>query len=188
MLNLVDRKSAQWILEGDIRGCFDNISHDWMIDHIPMDKKILRKWLKAGSQKATLYPTEAGTPQGGIISPALANMTLDGLEAELAKVPQPRQGASWLGMQMTSSLPETRRSCWKMKSNLWLRSFSQRAGTLSGEDQHYAYRQRIRLPRWNIRKYNGKLLIKPSKKNVHDHPSTKSEALVKANKTPRSRC
>ena len=40
---LAKRNSAQWILEGDIKGCFDNISHDWMLTNIPMDKVILRK-------------------------------------------------------------------------------------------------------------------------------------------------
>ena len=75
------RNSARWVLEGDIRGCFDNISHEWMLDHIPVDKEVLRKWLKAGfMENRTLFPTEAGTPQGGIISPTLANLTLDGLE------------------------------------------------------------------------------------------------------------
>ena len=70
-----------WVLEGDIRGCFDNISHEWMLRHIPMDKEVLRKWLKAGfMENRILFPTEAGTPQGGIISPTLANLTLDGLE------------------------------------------------------------------------------------------------------------
>jgi RNA-directed DNA polymerase len=37
---------AQWVLEGDIKACFDNISHDWLIAHVPVDKAILRKWLK----------------------------------------------------------------------------------------------------------------------------------------------
>ncbi len=73
--------SPQWILEGDIKGCFDAISHEWLLTHIPMEKAMLRKWLKAGyMEQRILYPTEAGTPQGGIISPVLANMTLDGLE------------------------------------------------------------------------------------------------------------
>ena len=72
--------SPEWILEGDIKGCFDHISHDWLLSHIPMDKGILAKWLKCGFVfKGGLYPTEEGTPQGGIISPTLANMTLDGL-------------------------------------------------------------------------------------------------------------
>ena len=77
--------SPQWILEGDIKGCFDAISHDWLLTHIPMEKVMLRKWLKAGyMEKHVLHPTEEGTPQGGIISPVLANMTLDGLERKLA--------------------------------------------------------------------------------------------------------
>lgn len=74
----------QWILEGDIKACFDRISHEWLLRHIPMDKTILHKWLKAGyMDRSVLHPTTDGTPQGGIISPVLANMTLDGLERHL---------------------------------------------------------------------------------------------------------
>ena len=73
--------SATWVLEGDIKGCYDNISQDWMLGNIPMDKGILRKWLESGYvEGGRLYPTRKGTPQGGIISPTLSNMTLDGLE------------------------------------------------------------------------------------------------------------
>jgi RNA-directed DNA polymerase len=72
---LAKARSAQWVLEGDIKGCFDNISHDWLTANIPMDKVILQKWLKAGFiDKKKLFPTEAGTPQGGIVSPTLANI------------------------------------------------------------------------------------------------------------------
>ncbi len=80
------KASSEWVMEGDIQGCFDHISHEWMLAHIPMDKKMLRQWLKAGFvENRTLFPTEEGTPQGGIISPTLANMTLDGLEKILRK-------------------------------------------------------------------------------------------------------
>src|SRR5712691_3947788 len=59
--------SPQWILEGDIRACFDEFSHEWLLAHIPMEKAILRKWLKAGyMEQNILYPTDAGTPQGAI--------------------------------------------------------------------------------------------------------------------------
>jgi len=62
--------SPEWILEGDIQACFDQISHSWMQAHIPMDKEVLRKWLKAGYVEAgAWYPTEAGTPQGGVATP-----------------------------------------------------------------------------------------------------------------------
>jgi RNA-directed DNA polymerase len=85
--NTLHRKSsAQWILEGDIKSCFDSISHEWLLAHVPMDKKILRRWLKAGyMEKETLLETDDGTPQGGIISPVLANLALDGLETEIRK-------------------------------------------------------------------------------------------------------
>ena len=79
------RHSPKWVLEGDIKGCFDNISHEWLLAHVPMDKGVLRKWLKAGYFEGnSLFPTESGTPQGGIISPVLANLALDGLQSKLA--------------------------------------------------------------------------------------------------------
>ena len=45
---LVSKNSAQWVLDADISGCFDNISHDWLLANIPMDKTVLKKWLKSG--------------------------------------------------------------------------------------------------------------------------------------------
>ena len=78
--------SPEWILEGDIKGCFDHISHEWLLANIPMDKAMLRKWLKCGYIfNKQMFPTEEGTPQGGIISPTLANMALDGLQKVLAE-------------------------------------------------------------------------------------------------------
>ena len=64
--------SARWVLEGDIKGCFDNINHEWLLDNIPMDKSILKQFLKAGFvYNRHLNPSKSGTPQGGIISPIL---------------------------------------------------------------------------------------------------------------------
>jgi hypothetical protein len=61
------------------------VDHEWLLAHIPMEKAMLGKWLKAGYlENHRFHPTEEGTPQGGIISPAIANMTLDGLERLLA--------------------------------------------------------------------------------------------------------
>lgn len=81
---LSSKHSAKWILEADIKGCFDNIDHHWLLKNIPMDKVILFKWLKAGyMEKGNLQPTLAGTPQGGIISPILANMALDGVTSHV---------------------------------------------------------------------------------------------------------
>src|SRR5262249_31349239 len=75
-----------YVLEGDIKACFDRISHEWLLGHIPMDRELLRKWLKAGFlEKHAWFATTEGTPQGGIISPVLANRTLDGLQRLLAE-------------------------------------------------------------------------------------------------------
>lgn len=83
---LAQKDAACWILEADIEGCFDKISHSWLLRFIPMKRSILRQWLKAGYiENGRAFPTEEGTPQGGIASPVLANMTLDGLEAAVRK-------------------------------------------------------------------------------------------------------
>ena len=85
-LLLSNRHGPQWILEGDIKACFDRISHSWLLTHVPMDNRLLRQWLEAGFlEKHAWFATMEGTPQGGIISPVLANWTLDGLQRLLAK-------------------------------------------------------------------------------------------------------
>ncbi len=77
---LAKKVSPTWILEGDIKGCFDNISHEWLLENIPMNKRVLKQWLKSGYlEKQQLFPTKDGTPQGSVISPTLANMVLDGM-------------------------------------------------------------------------------------------------------------
>jgi|SRR5271157_177875 len=93
--NVFRWRTTSWVLEGDIQGCFDNISHDWLLSHIPMDKEMLRKWLKSGyMEDGQFYDTESGTPQGGSISPALANLALDGLERRLQqRFPRKGQGS-----------------------------------------------------------------------------------------------
>ena len=85
------RNSAQYILEGDIRACFDSISHQWLLDNTLMDIEMLRKWLQAGYiDKGKLYPTDLGTPQGGLISPLLLGVTLSGLENAVNAATRPK--------------------------------------------------------------------------------------------------
>jgi len=82
---LSHRHGPEWILEGDIKACFDKISHEWLLTHVPLDRQMLRGWLEAGFlEKHAWFATTEGTPQGGIISPALANWALDGLQRLLA--------------------------------------------------------------------------------------------------------
>ncbi len=124
-VNLSRKTSSEWVMEGDIKGCFDNIDHEWLLANIPLDKQVLRKWLKSGFMESNrLFPTEAGTPQGGIISPVLANMALDGLEKVLEthfgkKIPKPaiRPKSIMCVMQMISLLQASLKSYLRMKSS-----------------------------------------------------------------------
>ncbi len=86
---LRQKTAAAWSLEGDSQGVFDNIRFAWIEKHIPMNKRVLSKWLRSGFMAhGTLLPTTAGVPHGGIISPVSSNLVLDGLEALV-------QGGSW---------------------------------------------------------------------------------------------
>lgn len=70
-----------WILDGDISGCFDNIAHEPLLSQIPVFKTIVRRCLKAGAIEFGKYKqTSSGTPQGGNLSPLLANIALTGME------------------------------------------------------------------------------------------------------------
>jgi RNA-directed DNA polymerase len=68
---LAKRPAPVWVLEGDIRSCFDQISHDWLLANIPMDRTMLHKWLRAGYLEAgRLYPTTVGnSARGGVPRP-----------------------------------------------------------------------------------------------------------------------
>ena len=84
---LSQKNCAPWVLEGDIRACFDEIDHPWLLQNVPMDRQLLRAWLKAGYwEKEQLFPTSKGTPQGGLISPLLSNFALDGMERAVKAV------------------------------------------------------------------------------------------------------
>jgi len=64
---LARKTSAQYVLEGDIKSCFDSISSSWLSENVCMDKEMLRKWLTAGYiEKKTLCRTDSGAPQGGL--------------------------------------------------------------------------------------------------------------------------
>lgn len=81
--------SYQYVVEIDIKGCFDNIDHQFISQVVPyIPKKILWQWLECGyieKNSETIEPTIRGVPQGGIISPLIMNLTLDGLEFHINK-------------------------------------------------------------------------------------------------------
>ncbi|MEO0869299.1 MAG: reverse transcriptase domain-containing protein [Cyanobacteria bacterium J06642_11] len=80
------RQKPKYVLEGDIAGCFDNISHSALLDKTetpPFIRRLLRGWLKCGVIDGTFQPTERGTPQGGTASPILALIALHGLASHI---------------------------------------------------------------------------------------------------------
>jgi RNA-directed DNA polymerase len=172
---LVSKNSAQWVLDADISGCFDNISHDWLLANIPMDKAVLGKWLKSGFvEQGNWFPTLVGTPQGGIASPTLANMVLDGMEIELAKHFGAKTSRKrWKGkvnfiryaddFVITGATRETLE-----KAKLIIGDFLKERGLSLSEEKTKIVHidEGFDFLGWNIRKYGGKLLIKPAKKNV----------------------
>jgi RNA-directed DNA polymerase len=184
--------SAQWILEADIEGCFDHIDHQWLITHVPMDKGILSKWLKAGVvDMGRLQRTEEGTPQGGIISPTLSNMALDGLQAELSKhfgakgskklrrhkVGLVRYADDFIITGISKELLEN-----EVKP-LVEEFLAERGLKLSASKTRVTHiDQGFDFLGWTVRKYRKKLLIKPSKKNVSAF-LTKCRDVIKANKS-----
>lgn len=190
-ITLAREHSAQWVLEADIAGCFDNINHNWLMNNVCMDKGILGKWLKAGYKwNGKLFSTDAGTPQGGVISPTLANLTLDGMErmllerfgakssptANKAKINLTRYADDFVITGATKEMLEEVR---KMIEEF----LKDRGLTLSEEKTKIVHiEDGFDFLGWNMRKYDGKLLIKPAKKNMQAF-LRKIRGIVKGNKT-----
>lgn len=83
---LLSKKDRVWVVDADIKGCFDNISHKYLLEKVRKFPYVdlIEKWLKAGILDQNIYTIpDTGTPQGGTISPLLCNIALDGLEKEL---------------------------------------------------------------------------------------------------------
>jgi len=76
----------KWVIDADIKGAFDNINHEFLLKTIGMfsGRELIKQWLKAGYMEyGRIHETESGTPQGGVISPLLANIALHGMEEAL---------------------------------------------------------------------------------------------------------
>jgi len=167
--------SAQWVIEGDIKACFDEIAHNWLLRHIPMDKRILIQFLKAGYvYEHKLFPTDSGTPQGGIISPMLANAALNGLEELLQKennkmrsrekdypkINMVRYADDFVITAKTKEIAQ--------RVTGLVRQFMAERGLQLSEEKtvitHISHG--IDFLGWNFKKYrNGKVFTKPSKKS-----------------------
>lgn len=188
--------SPQWVLEGDIKGCFDHISHEWLIENIPMDKSVLKQFLKAGFVfENELFPTDDGTPQGGVISPILANMALDGMQEMLAnhfdlsakgevsafvhnksKVNLVRYADDFIVTAATKEIAE--------EAKALIREFLKTRGLeLSEEKTAITHiNDGVDMLGWTFRKFKGKLIVKPSKKSIKNFVASLSETILKRGK------
>lgn len=177
-LTLAKSDRAKWVMEGDIRGCFDHISHEWLLDNVPTDKVLLRKWLKSGyMEKSAFYDTDAGTPQGGIISPVLANFALDGLERRLRQQYPYKGKGSTRGLQARVNLVRyaddfiitgQSRELLENEVKPLVEAFLRERGLeLSPEKTSITHiEDGFDFLDQNVRTYDGLMLIRPSKKNV----------------------
>jgi len=188
--------SPVWVLEGDIKGCFDHISHEWLIDNIPMDKSVLRQFLKAGFVfENELFPTDDGTPQGGVISPILANMALDGIQEllinhfELNKKGQPcyfmhqrtqvnfvRYADDFIVTAKTKEIAE--------EAKVVIRDFLKKRGLELSEEKTLITHidDGFDMLGWTFRKFKGKLIVKPSKRSIKSFVASLSETVIKRGK------
>ena len=199
--SLNKKKSAKWVLEGDIKGCFDNISHEWIMNNIPINKKILKLWLECGYiEKQKLFSTETGSPQGSPISPIISNMVLDGLEkaikdkyhkrtvnkkAYFPKVNFVRYADDFIVTGESAELLENG------VKPIITEFLSKRGLELSEEKTLITHiNDGFDFLGVNIKMYKDKLLTKPSKKNfkvivdkirkvIKENPSMKQEILIR---------
>ena len=177
-------KRKKWILDADIQGAFDNISHDDLlttIGRVP-GGELIKQWLKAGYvDKGVFHETEAGTPQGGVISPLLANIALHGMEEALG-IKHRKRGELDSKRALVRYADdfcvfcESQEDAQAVKHILtdWL---SKRGLVLSPEKTHIVHLTEgfnflgfnIRLYRASNTKTGWKLLTKPSKEAVQKH-------------------
>lgn len=166
---LCKKQSSQWILEGDIKACFDKISHEWLLDNIIMDKIILEKWLKTGfMEDNTFYNTTDGVPQGGVASPTCANMSLDGLEKAISSVSQKDDIVHFVRYADDFICTAKTKETLELKVLPVIINFLKERGLeLSMEKTKITNIQEgFDFLGFNLRKYRGKLLIKPGKKGT----------------------
>jgi RNA-directed DNA polymerase len=182
---LLDKNhSPKWILDADIKKCFDKINHNWLLENTPMETKVLKSWLKAGYlDNSCLYDTDEGTPQGGVISPTLMNQTLNGLEEYLEKTFKPGYGISSTGKKVRKSTciklvryaddflvtGRSKRQLERVK--IAIGKFRKLRGLRINDDKTSIrhIQDGFDFLGWNFRKYNNKLLCKISKKSIQKH-------------------
>ena len=166
---LARQNSPEWVLEGDIVGCFDNISHDWLLRNIFMDRTMLGKWLKSGFiDGQSLQPTLAGTPQGGIVSPTAAMITLSGLGSYLESLFPPSYRVHVVTYADDFIVTGASKEILEQEVRPAIVSFLRERGLeLSQEKTRVVHTSEgFDFLGQNVRKFEKKLIITPAWKNV----------------------
>ncbi len=168
LLNPSPRSSNNtWVLDADISGFFDNINHEVILEsikHFP-GRKLILNWLKAGyMHKSVINPTNTGTPQGGVISPLLANIGLHGLQHYLQEV-NPKIGF----IRYADDFIVTARTLEEINAirehlEIWLKSRGLKLNP--AKTCIVNIQSGFNFLGFNLRRYHGKLLIKPQKQDV----------------------
>lgn len=168
--------APEWVFDADIKACFDQISHDWLLANVPMDKSMLERWLKAGYlEDQTLHATKEGTPQGGIISPVLANLALDGLESCVRSAVPSRQPGTDIRSKVhliryADDLIATARTREMLEDHIIpaITAFLQERGLRLSEEKSKVVNiaDGFEFLGAHLRKYKGKLLMKPTTANT----------------------
>ena len=157
----------KWVLDADIQGFFDKIAHETIINLISLvpSGELIKGWLKAGFiDKGQYNPTKTGTPQGGVISPLLANIGLHGLETFIKQI-NPKLGIiRYADDFVVTSKDKESLEVALIQIQQWL---SQRGLKISAEKTRTVnIEDGFNFLGFNLRQYNGKLLIKPQKEKV----------------------
>ena len=156
----------KWVLDADIKGCFDNLAHKSILNRIKSVPRIdlIEKWMKAGYVYEGIYnPTNTGTPQGGVISPLLSNIGLHGLESIIKtykRIGFVRYADDFIltarsREELEDVIPRVKQ--WLSEQGL---EFSTEKTKIVHIDEGFNYLG------FNARHYKGKLLIKPQKEKV----------------------
>jgi len=176
--------TKKWVLDADIHSCFDQISQSYLLSSIGQfpARELIRQWLKAGfEENGHWFPTDAGTAQGSVVSPLLANIALHGMEAVLGVRHIPYKGGICLKSNRALVkyaddfvvFCETREDAEASKQILegWM---NERGLTLSEKKTKIVHlSEGFDFLGFNIRQYpvsntktGWKLLIKPSRKSM----------------------
>ncbi|MDH2393864.1 group II intron reverse transcriptase/maturase [Streptomyces sp. HNM0663] len=164
-----------WVLDADLASAFDRINHDRLLEAIGdfPAREAIRRWLKAGvMDRGRFAPTEAGTPQGGVISPLLLNVALHGMEEAAGCRPDAGRNERLRSPRTIRYADDfvvfcrTEEDAWNVKKRLteWLGpkglTFNEEKTKVVHLDEGFDFLG------FNVRKYSGKTLIKPSKEAV----------------------